>query len=364
MTKLSDEAAQFVRHGVERLIEVDGFGTGRNVSAFEEEFAAYTGMDRGVAVSSGSMALELLVRILGSPGDRVLVPVNTSFATLMAVERAGLKGKLVDIDPQVLAPSLSDLQNAFDPAVVGVMFVHMGGIISPSIGTISEWCSAAGIWLIEDCAHAHGSELNGRAPGSFGTAGAYSFFKTKMVAAGEGGMIVTNDAALADKAALQRSLGKKPQARNVHISAGTNGRMTEMSALVGRAAMLDLDERVARRRRACSAYHRKSASLASFSMIPVKEGDNGYRAPGYLTDQHDREQVRSGCAEAGIPLANEIYPLPLHQQPIAAKLDLADGSFPAAERSCRQQVCLPLDDDTSPEMAATTVAVLAEVLDR
>src|SRR6185436_1653652 len=159
----------------------------------EAEFAARHGTNHAVAVNSGTAALEISLRALGVAGREVVVPANTFFATAAAAVHAGARLRFVDCDPQTMAIDPVDLEACLGPDTAAVVVAHIGGLVTPAIDEIAGLCTAAGVDLVEDAAHAHGSAFDGRSAGTFGAAGAFSFYPTKVIAGGGGGMIVTDD---------------------------------------------------------------------------------------------------------------------------------------------------------------------------
>src|SRR4051812_27061530 len=179
--------------------------TGREL---EDEFATRHQRTHAIAVSSGTSALEIILRAVGVEGREVLVPANTFFATAVAAVHAGARVRFVDCDPATMSFDLEDVRAQLTPDTAAIIAVHIGGLISPALTALAALCDEHGVALVEDAAHAHGSALDGRSPGSFGIAGAFSFYPTKVIAGGEGGMIVTNDDTIAEEARTYRDQGK------------------------------------------------------------------------------------------------------------------------------------------------------------
>jgi perosamine synthetase len=220
----------------EKLIEILANGRltlGSNTKAFEDAFAAAHEMPYAVAVSSGTAALEIILRSIGVEGYDVIVPTNTFPATAFAVLRAGGRIVLSDIDEGTFSLSAEALLHALTSNTAVVVIVHIGGRISPEISQIRQICDERGILLVEDAAHAHGSQLGRTYAGDFGVAGAFSFYPTKVITAGEGGMILTRDPNLRDEAILYRDQGKAAFSTDKTIREGYAWRMTEINAAVG-----------------------------------------------------------------------------------------------------------------------------------
>jgi dTDP-4-amino-4,6-dideoxygalactose transaminase len=314
---------------------------GSEVAAFEREFAYFVGSAHAVALSSGSAAIEAAVAALKPDGATVLVPANTNFATYVSVLRGGARVRLVDVDPATLSPSVDDLENGFDATVAGVVVVHMGGIISRDLSAIANWCTDRGIWLLEDCAHAHGSFLGGRHAGRFGVGGAFSFFATKVMTSGEGGMFVTDDESLAQEVRLFRNLGKPNLWENHHVRLGTNARMSEFCAIVGRRQLFRLKEFVDARQRVAGQYTNLLDGFEHGQVVLPADRYSGYKYVVLLASDMDRDRVAQEMRARGVPPSGYIYETPLHRQPVLAQ-SFEHAAFPASERYCAQHICLPI----------------------
>ena len=200
---------------------------------FEDDFAAAHQARRAVATSSGTSALEIVLRSLKVAGRTSIVPANTFYATAAAVISAGARPVFADIDPATFALSPQTVAAALTPDTAAVVLVHVGGLITPQAAELAELCRDHGADLVEDAAHAHGASYDGRFAGSFGIAAAFSFYPTKVVTCGEGGMIVTAADELADEAMIYRDQGKGSFGANHHVRHGYAWRMSEQNAATG-----------------------------------------------------------------------------------------------------------------------------------
>lgn len=221
----------------DEIIESGLWTEGKFVELFEKKWASYTGVD-SVSCSSWSGAALAAMDFFNVKGKTVLCPSNTFMATSLSVIRAGAKLRFVDCNREDLCISFNDLKKKVEkhkPALIWA--VHIGGHIAFEIDKIAEFCRKKGIVLLEDCAHAHGASWNGRRAGSWGDAGVYSFYATKTVTTGEGGMLVTRNKALLDFAGRYRNYGKP--AYKVH---GLNYRMSEFLGAIGCVQVDRLDE--------------------------------------------------------------------------------------------------------------------------
>lgn len=339
---------------------------GVQVEMFERELAAYVGTKHAVAVASGTAALLCLLRsLVAESGGEVLVPANSFYSSAGAPLLAGLRTRLVDIDVDTLAPTVDTLEEAAGENTVGVLLVHMGGIITPAVGAISHWCRRRGLWLVEDCAHAHGSRLAGRHAGRFGVAGAFSFFATKVITSAEGGAVVTDDDELAGKIRLYRNLGKPEPWRSVHTVLADNARMSELHAAVGRAQLRRIEEFLATRERIARRYTQALDGVPKIRpLLPPHQPTSWYKYVLLLDSDVDRAALRRELDRLGVQLAGEIYEMPLHHQPVFAELPA--GRYPVAELVCARHICLPVHtrmagEDVDFVAAALTAAMKGDV---
>jgi dTDP-4-amino-4,6-dideoxygalactose transaminase len=330
----------------------------------EEGFAAYLGVDHAVTVSSGTSAIEIPLRALGVEGREVLVPANTFFATAAAVVAAGARVRFVDCDPRTMALDVDLLRDAIGPETAGVVVVHIGGLVTPDIAQIRKICDDEGVWLFEDAAHAHGSAHDGQMAGTFGAAGSFSFYPTKVMAGGEGGIIVTNDERLADEARIYRDQGKASFLTNLHTRLGYNWRMSEPHAAIALSQFGRLDEFIAHRQHVAARY---DAGLASSPwqtlVVPETARCNFYKYVAFLPEGVDRAQFKQLLRdEYGVGLSGEVYDTSLHRQPVFEPW--ADGPLPGAEAICARHVCLPVSAVMTDEDVDIVVASLGATLER
>ena len=223
------------KEAVVRVLESGMLAQGENVKEFEKAFAAYCGVRFAVATNSCSAALEISLRSLGlKQDDEVIVPIETFFSTGASVLREGGKISFAGIDPQTFCLSLNEIKKVFTTKTKAIILVHMAGLVTPEVEDIADFCRQKGIALIEDAAHAPGASFNGKKSGSFGNMACFSFYPTKIMTTGEGGMIVTNDEGLYQQANSYRHRGRDMAApEECYRYLGTNNRMTEIQAILG-----------------------------------------------------------------------------------------------------------------------------------
>jgi perosamine synthetase len=333
---------------------------------FEAAFAeahsgGQAGPPRAVAVSSGTAALEVILRSVGVTGRDVIVPANTFFATAEAALRAGGRPVFADIDARTFALSPQTLLAAVTSQTAAVLLVHIGGLITPHVGELAQICAERGITLIEDAAHAHGASYDGQAAGSFGLAAGFSFFPTKVVTCGEGGMILTRSGDIEEQARVYRDQGKGSVSANHHVLHGYAWRMSEQAALTGLVHLRRMAEFIEHRRSVAARYDAALARLDGLDPLGEPAGclTNFYKYIAVLPAGSDRARFRQQLAdEHAVRLAGEVYDLPLHRQPVFA--EFAGQPLPVAEDLCARHVCLPVHSDmTADEVDQVVDAVSA-----
>jgi dTDP-4-amino-4,6-dideoxygalactose transaminase len=217
------EDRQTVLDLIDESLRTGALTLGPHTERFEAAFAERHGVPHAVAVSSGTAALEVILRAIGVAGADVVVPTNTFFATAGAVLHAGGVPVLADVSADTMALSEATVEAALTAGTRVVVMVHIGGLLSPEVGPIAALCQRRGVILVEDAAHAHGASFNGQAAGTFGRAAAFSFYPTKVITSGEGGMIVTADEHIKNEALLYRDQGKDGFLGGDHVRLGYAG---------------------------------------------------------------------------------------------------------------------------------------------
>ncbi len=362
-TVFSDDDRAAVLSMIDEMLRTGSLTLGPHTRELEESFRTRHDAPYAVAVSSGTSALEIILRTLGVAGREVVIPANTFFATAAAVLHAGGSPRFADVAPDTLALSAGTVEAALTESTAGVIVVHIGGLISPEVEEIRQLCDARGLFLVEDAAHAHGSSLDGRAAGAFGVAGAFSFYPTKVMTTGEGGMIVTADERIRDDAVIYRDQGKAGFLGGDHVRLGYAWRMSELQAAVGLVQLRRLDEFIKIRREVADQYDEALTAIDGITPLvrPPSSETNFYKYIAMLDPDIDRQDLKAALREEhGVSLSGEVYASPLHHQPVFAGLH--EGSLPVAEDVCRRHVCLPIHSDMTRDEAAHVVASLHSVL--
>jgi dTDP-4-amino-4,6-dideoxygalactose transaminase len=337
-----------IREAIDGVLESGQFVFGPNVSAFEEEAARYLGVRETVGVANGTDAIVLVLNALQiGPGDEVICPAFTFYATAEAIARVGATPVFADIDPQTLNLAPERVAERITARTKAIVPVHLFGRPAP----LRE-LAALGIPLIEDAAQAFGSPDIART----GVASTFSFYPTKnLFGLGDGGLVSTDDPALAERLRMLRFHGSK--AKRVFEYVGTNSRLDEIQAAALRIFLRELDGWTALRREAAERY--RELGLGEACEVPVDEPGHVYHL--FVSRSSRRDAIRAALTDAKIGSADYYLP-PLHLQPALAYLGYSEGDLPETERAARENFSVPLWAGITEEQQARIVeAVRAAV---
>jgi len=353
------EAIDFITSKIREILENHEYLTmGKYCEEFEEKFANYIGVKHAVSVNSGTSALEIIFRAIDVEGYEVIVPTNTFAATAFAVIRAGGKPVFADCTED-LTVDPDDVKKRITNKTKAIVTVHIGGLVSPHTHELVELCEDKRIYLVEDCAHAHGSMLDGKKAGTFGIAGAFSFFPTKVMTTGEGGMITTNDDDVANMAKLLRNQGKI-KGNMVGVIA-YNWRMTEFQAIMGLVQLSLLEEMIEKRTNIARIYNEMLRDNEVLKPLKIPKGvrHNYYKYIMFLPKRREPEVLREYLKKNyNISLSGYVYEIPLHKQPPFQKYVGEKDKYPRAEDLCSRHIALPI----YPEMTTEEAYYVAESL--
>lgn len=302
---------QAMKCATDRVIESGWYILGNENIEFEKIWATRCGLKYGIGVGNGMDAIEIILRSLGiGGGDEVITTPMTAFATVLAILRSGAKPVLADIDQETGHISIESAQRCISSKTKAVIYVHLYGQIGP-MNIWTKFCNQNNILLIEDCAQAHLATLNGRVAGSYGAAGAYSFYPTKNLGAlGDGGMIVTNDHSVAELSRQLRNYGQS--VRYHHPNIGINSRLDELQAAILIERVKWLDQFTERRREIANRYITEfnNPKIRLLSQ-PLERSAHVYHLFVSLCDERDRlsEYLKKKYIQSLIH-----YPVPIHIQ--------------------------------------------------
>jgi perosamine synthetase len=309
-------------------------------TAFEEEFASYIGTPHAVAVNSGTAALHATLKSLGiGHGDEVIVPSFTFIATATAVSMCGALPVFADVDPATFTIDPASAEALVSERTRALIGVHLFG--QPcDVGAIGDLCSDRGLSFVEDCAQAHGARFHGRRVGRFGDAACFSFYPTKNMTTGEGGMVTTADAELAGR--IRRLINHGQQEKYLHTELGYNYRMTDIAAAIGRV-QLDRLETMNRRRQENARRYDKILKAPG---IVLPSCGNGcvhvyHQYVIGVTEEYPltRDGLASHLKDRGVSTAVH-YPLPLHRQPLYA--GSIESVCPVSDQCAASVLSLPV----------------------
>ncbi len=340
-----------------RVMESGWFVLGKEVEAFESEYAAFCGTKHCIGLGNGLEALELVLRgwNIGA-GDEVIVPSNTYIATWLAVTAVG--ARVVPVEPTLAGPNIDPdrIAAALSSRTRAIMPVHLYG--EPAdMDAIMTLAGKHGLRVIEDVAQAQGSKVRGRRAGALGHAGAHSFVPTKNLGAfGDGGAVTTDDPQLADRLRALRNYGSK--VKYVNIERGYNSRLDELQAALLRVKLPKLDEWNERRRVLAARYDDRLAGIPGLGLPRVPQ----WAEPAwhlYVVRTTRRAELVKALDAAGIGSLIH-YPIPPHLQQAYADLNLPKGTFPLAEQLAETVLSLPM----GPHMKAEQVDEVAATVRR
>jgi perosamine synthetase len=331
-------------------------GSGKFVDAFEDGFAAFCGASHAVAIINGTAALHVALLALGiGPGDEVIVPDLTYIASANAVTYCGARPIFADVDPATWTLNPEDAARKLSPRTKAVMPVHLYGH-PVDMEPILELAKAHNLYVVEDAAEAHGAEYKGQRVGTLGDIGVFSFYGNKIITTGEGGMIVTNDSALADKSRLLKGQGMDPEHRYWFPIIGYNYRMTNMQAAIGVAQLERIEWFIERRRGVAKWYDAALMSLPVLKPVEAEWAKNSYWLYSICVNEEiDRDLLMNHLLERGVETRPFFYPM--HTMP--PYRDTPQETTPVATGLAAQGLSLP----SSANLAKEDVAYIARVLE-
>lgn len=326
-----------VTEAIAKVLERTDFILGRDVALFEEEFAAFCGVDYAVGVDSGTSGLELALRAYGvGPGDEVITVANTFMATALAISFTGATPVLVDIDPDTYTLDASLLESVITARTKAIIPVHLYG--QPAdMDPILELAEHHGLIVIEDACQAHGATYKGKPVGSLGHAAAFSFYPGKNLGAyGDAGAVVTSDTKVAELLKMLRNYGSAQKYH--HKMRGFNRRLDTLQAAVLRVKLPHLEAWSAARRQHAKLYNEL---LEDSALVPIEADYARSVYHLYVVRVKNREELQANLQAQGVSTGIH-YPIPVHLQPAYQDLGYQGGDFPITERYAKEILSLPM----------------------
>lgn len=349
-----------VMQAVTRVMNNQYFILGPEVQSLESELAAFLGVGFAIGCASGSDALMLALRAVNvGPGDEVITTPFTFVATAGEIARVGAKPVFVDIEPETFNIDANLVGSAINSRTRAVIPVHLFGLPT-DFGPIAKLAADHRIAIIEDAAQAIGARYRGSLVGGLGHLGCFSFYPSKNLGgAGDGGLVTTSDAGLADKLRLLRAHGSRKKYQYEIL--GTNSRLDALQAAVLRAKLAHLEGWNTARQRLAERYRNlfSEHGLDNRVQLPAAPPDRVHVYHQFVVRCLERDRLREFLQSRGIP--SEIYyPLPLHLQPAFAYLGYKSGQFPQAEAASREVLALPIYPELAPAHQRAVVRAIAE----
>ncbi|MEH2193084.1 MAG: DegT/DnrJ/EryC1/StrS aminotransferase family protein [Nostoc sp.] len=365
--KLQHEPIQTqLQDAIQSVLEQGDFILGQALSDFEVAFAAVSGAAYGVGVASGTDAIALGLQACNiGAGDEVILPANTFVATLIGVIRAGAKPILVDCDRQTALIDLEAAAKAITPQTKAIIPVHLyGQMVSPR--ELINLADTYKLLIFEDAAQAHLAQRDGYYAGSVGIAAAFSFYPSKNLGAfGDGGMLLTRDADVAQKMVRLRNYGASQ--KYFHTESGTNSRLDTLQAAVLHKKLPHLPQWNRDRLTIAQQYDSELAPFATTGIIPIEnQSDTGHVYHLYVikVDEScpiERQELQEKLTAVGIQTGIH-YPIPCHLQPAFTNLGYQPGDFPQAEKLSQQILSLPMYPGLSSSQVKEVVGAIAHVV--
>lgn len=348
-----------VQAGLQRVLDSCAFANGPEVAAFEQAFAAFLQADHCIGVNSGTSALHLALIAAGvGPGDEVITTAHTFVATAWAIAYVGATPVFADIDPITMTIDPAQVRQKLTARTRSVLPVHLYGGAA-ALDELEEIARERTLVLIEDAAQAHGARLHGKRLGTFGEFGCFSFYPGKNLGAyGEGGAVVTSNAAAADR--LRRLRDHAQPKRYTHSELGFNMRMDSFQGAVLSAKLPRLDSWNAARRRVAARYTEGLAGVPQL-IVPTYREDSEPVWHLYVVRHPRRDELQKRLQERGIGTGLH-YPIPVHLQPAFARLGYREGDLPHTEAAASQCLTLPVFPEMTDEQVAYVIQSVREAV--
>ena len=337
---------------------------GKYIDEFEKRFANYCGCKYGITTTSGTTALHLALASLGiGSGDEVIIPTFTMIATAFAIIYTGARPVLVDAEPEAWNIDTTKIEERITPRTRAIMPVHIYGHPC-DMDPIMEIAEKHNLYVAEDAAEAHGAEYKGRKAGGIGHVNCFSFYANKIITTGEGGMVVTNDPTIAEKARRLKDLAHSPEKRFLHTDVAFNYRMTNIQAAIGLAQFEKIDELVERRRANAYLYNSLLKAIEGIKLPPEKEwARNVYWMYSILIEDDfgmSRDELMLKLKEKGID--TRTFFIPVHKQPGFLNIGLFKGeNYPVAEEISEMGLYLPSGTGLTEEQIQEVCQVIKDI---
>jgi perosamine synthetase len=339
----SEDSTHSILEDIEEALRSGRIANGPRVREFEEKFREYANIKHAVAVNSGASSLEIPLRFFGVKNREVIVPTNTFVATPNSVVFAGGQPVFADIKEDTLCLDPEDAKHRISSKTAGIIVVHIAGMICPQINEIRDLCTEKGLFLIEDCAHAHGATIDNKMAGTIGDAGCFSMAPTKLMTTGEGGMMITNNDEMAKTARMMRNRGL--DSGNIMNILGHSWTISEITAIIGIHQLENLDYFIRRRNEIAKQYESQIAKIDGLSLIPAPSNirHSYHKFPVRFASQFNVQKIAMELLNEYSIETGTIYYPPCHMHPFYKEtFNKAGNDLPVSEKILKQTLSLPI----------------------
>lgn len=356
----SKESRFKITKGIDEILSSGNLMFGKYTTEFESSFAKYVDTEFALSVNSCTTALQISMMHFDVKGREVLVPAGAFLTDISAVRWAGGIPVLVDIDPTTLSFDFADLKRKITPKTAGIIWVHLTGIIASNWREIIELAKDNNLFLIEDCAHAHGASIEGRMAGSLGDVGCFSFYPTKVMTTGTGGLLTTNNPEIANSAKELRLFGRKNGIGSV-IREGNDWFLDEIRACVGLYQLEDLEFGVKRREVIAKMYQEAFEMVSGISLLKISDNmrPSWYHYTVFVDQTINYEQLVAELKDNFQIPTKQIY-IPLHKEFIFQEFD--HPGLKKTEDILYHSLCLPLFVDMQNDQVQYVIDSVSKVL--
>ena len=361
------EDKQFLEN-VSSILKNKNFILGDYTKSFELLFSKRNKSKYAIAVNSGTTALEILISFNTKFNKcKIAVQSNTNFATIASIIRSNGYPVYLDMSSKYMCPTYEELVKKYNKhKFTGLVWVHIAGIISPDFLLVKKFCKRNKIFLVEDCAHAHGSKFKNIFAGNFGSGGAFSFFPTKVMTTMEGGMITTNNKNIREYAVSMRNQGKGNKNFGCyHVDMGNSWRMLEISAALGIIQLKSLNRNLKKRSIVEKIYiknlRNKNIEHTLIDHMPVA---SNYKFVIYGKNESHSQKIKTELKKENIFCGGGVYELACHSQPVFKKYKKFIKDLRNTNIYCKKQICLPIHHGMTKEDAKRCILKFIETYER
>ena len=339
-----------------KIVKSKALSEGTYVSKFEKNFSNFVHSKYSLAVTNGTAALEIAFRVININNKEVIVPTNTFFATIIAIIKAGGKPVLCDNKEGSPDMDIQEIKKKITKKTKAICVVHVGGVISEKITDFLDLCKKKKLFLIEDAAHAHGSYLNKKLyAGTIGDIGCFSFYPTKVMTTGEGGMITTNNKKLYAQMSAYKNFGRSNDPNLINFL-GSNYKISEFTAILGILELERIKKRINKRKAIVLRYLKNLRNNDNYELIIQSKGRSSYYKC-IIKTKIKSKIIHKYCRTKGISLTGKVWEIPIHKQKVFKKY-IKKTKFKNAEKFSEYHICPP----NYPELTLNDIDYVCSVL--